>query len=194
MQKAGAPSSTVDEYVRTAPQIVLRIQGEAVKFLKAGECEDICNAGVRELGRFLRDRKVDESAIENQLHALLFESHDTLGRHQPEQQAPEISKMAGDADAVQCPEHEYEEDALDDGGQYIVTITAMRRIRRLRKRGVCGLRPGYNVAMFETFQELEDAKYDVRCKRCFREQASQLGERNADDEEDSDSSSTSSSE
>ena len=187
-------ASTVDEYVRTAPQIVLRTQGEAVKFLKAGECEDICNAGVRELGKFLRDRNVDESAIENQLHALLFESHDILGQHQPEQQAPEISKMAGDADAVQHPEHEYEEDALDDGGQYIVTITAMRRIRRLHKRGVCGLRPGYNVALFETFQELEDAKYDVRCKRCFREQASRLGERNADVEEDSDSSSTSSSE
>ena len=154
--------ATVDEYVRTALAIVLGIQERAVKFLSDTMNWSAVNVDLDVLENELQESSDFTHMAREQIDRLTISFADLtrdISNEDLIQEADDEKHDATIAAAEQIPHvataseqcsadtsdlqgvEKFEEDALDDGGMHIVTITSKRKLRRLHKRGVCGINP-----------------------------------------------------
>ena len=173
-------ASSSDEYLRTARQLVMRLQERAAVALEQPAAHDLRFAGIEELLAFLRKQgldiaeQTDFNSCCNWISFGWLPCKSAMGSSLepcPLPEPPDDGAVASDQGSDPCP--------------YFIAVVGGRKLRRLHRQGGCGTREMIPL------QSLEDAVYDFACKRCWRK-GSQPGDSSSASGSSCDTSSSSS--
>ncbi|CAE7027742.1 unnamed protein product [Symbiodinium natans] len=183
-------ASASDEYVRTARQLVMRLQARAASALKQPDEKELRCTGINELSAFLSEQGFEQA----ELVELRERLHLDLSR------LPDVDPVLGELNAAAMPpvsalgESAGAERAVESGEDpapaYFIAVVGKRRLRRLHRQGGCGTVPADLLEMLP-LQSLKNAVYDLACKHCWPRGA-KPGDSSSDTGSGDDSSSSSS--
>ncbi|CAE7427201.1 unnamed protein product [Symbiodinium natans] len=169
--------SSSDEYLRTAQQVVVGLQEKLVNYFCGPDRWDLRNAGLDELESHLRARGVDSGLIKRQRSNLNLPERWCLRVPEPLDPAPAVSLEVAE-----------EVDDAESQSPYFVTVVGNKRLRRLHRRGGCGVSV-LEVQESEPVWHLKGLMYNLACQHCWRPGESTVSE--AEEADDSGSASDS---
>ena len=152
-------ASCSDEYVRAAQHVATNLQERLVSyFCNPIDKWGLRNAGLDELKLFLQEQGEDADLVCLQCEQLCLPPG--WCRRVPE--PPTVC-----ASPVSPPEDMPEEtDNVNDDCPYFVMVFGKQRLRRLRRRGGCGV-SSLDVQESEPAWSLRGLSYDLACKHCW---------------------------
>ena len=152
-------ASCSDEYVRTAQHVVTNLQERLVSyFCNPIDKWGLRNAGLDELKLFLQEQGEDADLVCLQYEQLYLPPG--WCRRVPEPPAVCASPVSPPED---LPE---ETDNVKEDCPYFVTVVGKQRLRRLHRRGGCGVSL-IDVQESEPAWSLRGLSYDLACKHCW---------------------------
>ena len=152
-------ASCSDEYVRTAQHVVTNLQERLVSyFCNPIDKWGLRNAGLDELKLFLQEQGEDADLVCLQYEQLYLPPG--WCRRVPEPPAVCASPVSPPED---LPE---ETDNVKEDCPYFVTVVGKQRLRRLHRRGGCGVFL-IDVQESEPAWSLRGLSYDLACKHCW---------------------------
>ena len=184
-------TSTSDEYVRTARQLVTRLQARAAWALKEQDGQELRVSGIEELSAFLHEQGFNQTELD-ELRERLHLDLSRLSEVEPSNCVSATSALPPALEpADSMPVAGEAEDVKDEAPPpYFIAVVGKRRLRRLHRHGGCGTVPA-DLRETIALQSLQDAVYDLACKHCWRK-GSKPGDPSSDSGSGDDSSSSSS--
>ena len=149
-------ASSADEYLRSAQQIVMRLQEQVVVALQGEDRWDLRHAGLDELVDYMQLREEAPPVIQRQRQLLSITSN--LASHLSHPPAPM------DIAPVPAADIDSEEDC---DSPYFMTTVGSKRLRRLHRRNACGVSQ-VDVQVSEPLWSLKGVSYDLACKHCWK--------------------------
>ena len=159
--------SSSDEYLRTAQQVVIGLQERLVNYFCGPDRWDLRSAGLDELETHLRARGVAPGPIQRQCSNFHLPAKWCLRVPEPLVPAPSVS-----AEAVETVE---DVDDADLHSPFFVTVVGKKRLRRLHRRGGCGVSV-LEVQESEPVWDLKGLVYNLACQHCWRPGESTVSE------------------
>ena len=151
-------SSSADDYLRTAQQVIVSLQEKLVVSLRGENRWDLRHAGLEELKQHLHDHNVGMAIASQQCKLLSLDAASSLIMPAP-------TTFTVPPDPPAATDEDEEVDVTDS--PYFVTIVGSRRFRRLHRRGGCGV-SAIEVQACEAIWSLKGLSYDLACKHCWR--------------------------
>jgi hypothetical protein len=154
-------TSTVDEYVRTAPLVVREVQSVVALAARSNHEEALHRTGLAEAESFLQARQVPPEAISEQLKRLTFK-HSWVSFNR----AIVDKDIANPGDSIPLPDEKVD-------SEFFISISKKNKFRRLHKmNSSCGVIPGVTVLEFESYVDIKGVQYDDYCHKCWKEKPS----------------------
>ena len=151
-------SSSADDYLRTAQQVIVSLQEKLVVCLRGEDRWDLRHAGLEELKQHLHDHNVGAAIASRQCKLLSLDAASSFGMPAPATFAVPPNPPAAIVE-------DEEGDVADS--PYFITTVGSRRLRRLHRRGGCGV-SAIGVQACEAIWSLKGISYDLACKHCWR--------------------------
>jgi hypothetical protein len=175
-----------NDYVRTAQQVVTGLQRRIATHLREVENEPSEEMVMQDLATYLAARGASSQEVLDAVAAFTFRGGGVAVASAGLPVTPSLGSPPGGAESERS-----DSDVGDaDVSRYWISVTRHRRFRRLHRYGGCHYTPGVSVRDWESYNTLDEADYDARCRLCWR-LTSTAAIRDGDATSDGSSSSTS---